>query len=175
MSHTTFVRVPLAGRINRLLTNTVAGIVRPGEPLVEIVPVDRSLTIEARVCPSDIAFVRQGQRALVKITAYNYSIYGGLEGNVIGISPDSIRDERTEETYYTMRIRTKQDGLTDQNGRKLPMTPGMVADVNLIGDKRSVMSYLLTPFHSTIRRGVHGRVRSLRDYIVIVARHGQAG
>lgn len=142
----TTVRAPLAGRINRVLATTVGGSIRPGEPLVEIVPVDRGLTIEARVRPSDIAFVRQGQRALVKITAYDYSIYGGLEGNVIGISPDSIRDERTEETYYTIRILTKQDGLTDQHGRKLPISSGMVADVNLIGDKRSVMSYLLTPF-----------------------------
>ncbi len=142
----TTVRAPLAGRINRVLATTVGGSIRPGEPLVEIVPVDRGLTIEARVRPSDIAFVRQRQRALVKITAYDYSIYGGLEGAVIGISPDAIRDERTEETYYTIRIMTTSGALRDQNGRKLPISAGMVADVNLIGDKRSVMSYLLTPF-----------------------------
>jgi membrane fusion protein, adhesin transport system len=142
----TTVRAPLGGRINRVLATTIGGTVRPGEPLVEIVPVDRGLTIEARVRPADIAFVRQGQRALVKITAYDYSIYGGLEGKVINISPDSIRDERTEETYYTVRILTSSDALVDQHGTKLPISSGMVADVNLIGDKRSVMSYLLTPF-----------------------------
>lgn len=142
----TIVRAPLNGRINRVLTATVGGTIRPGEPLVEIVPVDRGLTIEARVRPSDIAFVRQNQRALVKITAYDYSIYGGLEGRVTGISPDSIRDERTDETYYTVRILTQSDALLDQQGRKLPISSGMVADVNLIGDKRSIMSYLLTPF-----------------------------
>lgn len=142
----TTVRAPLAGRVNRVLVTTVGGSIRPGEPLVEIVPVDRGLTIEARVRPSDIAFVRQGQRALVKITAYDYSIYGGLEGKVVVISPDAIRDERTAETYYTIRILTQSDALRDQHGRKLPVTSGMVADVNLIGDKRSVMNYLLTPF-----------------------------
>jgi len=142
----TVVRAPLSGRVNRVLVSTVGGTVRPGEPLVEIVPNERGLTIEARVKPNDIAFVRSGQRALVKITAYDYSIYGGMEGTVIGISPDSIQEERTGETYYTIRIRTKSEALVDQNGQKLPIGPGMLADVNLIGDKRSIMSYLLTPF-----------------------------
>jgi len=142
----TVVRAPLSGRVNRVLVSTVGGTVRPGEPLVEIVPNERGLTIEARVKTNDIAFVRSGQRALVKITAYDYSIYGGMEGTVIGISPDSIQEERTGETYYTIRIRTKSEALVDQNGQKLPIGPGMLADVNLIGDKRSIMSYLLTPF-----------------------------
>lgn len=142
----TTVRAPLGGRINRVLTNTVGGTVRPGEPLVEIVPDDRGLTIEARVRPSDIAFVRQGQRTLVKITAYDYALYGGLEGSVIGISPDAILDERTDETFYTVRIRTQADVVVDRSGQALPIGPGMVADVSLIGDKRSIMSYLLTPF-----------------------------
>jgi adhesin transport system membrane fusion protein len=142
----TTIRAPLAGRINRVLTNTVGGTVRPGDPLVEIVPDDRGLTIEARVRPADIAFVRQGQRTLVKITAYDYSLYGGLEGSVIGISPDAILDERTDETFYTVRIRTQANVVVDRNGQALPIGPGMVADVSLVGDKRSIMSYLLTPF-----------------------------
>lgn len=142
----TVVRAPLSGRVNRVLVSTVGGTVRPGEPLVEIVPNERGLTIEARVRPNDIAFVRTGQRALVKITAYDYSIYGGMEGTVIGISPDSIQEERTGETYYTIRIRTKSEALVDPQGQRLPIGPGMLADVNLIGDKRSIMSYLLTPF-----------------------------
>ena len=142
----TTVRAPLAGRINRVLVTTIGGVVRPGEPLAEIVPLDKGLTIEAKVKPADIAFVRMGQRALVKITAYDYSIYGGLEGAVIGISPDAIAEERTGETYYTIRIRTKESALKDQLGRALPIGPGMIADVNLVGDKRSIMSYLLTPF-----------------------------
>lgn len=142
----TTVRAPLAGRINRVLVSTVGGTVRPGEPLVEIVPAERGLTIETRVRPSDIAFVRMNQRALVKITAYDYAVYGGLEGNVVGISPDSTLEERTGESYYVVRVRTRSDALLDQLGRKLPIGPGMIADVNLIGDKRSILSYLLTPF-----------------------------
>lgn len=86
------------------------------------------------------------QRALVKITAYDYAVYGGLEGNVVGISPDSTLEERTGESYYVVRVRTRSDALLDQLGRKLPIGPGMIADVNLIGDKRSILSYLLTPF-----------------------------
>ena len=142
----TTIRAPLAGLINRVLVTTVGGTVRPGEPLVEIVPAEQGLTIETRVSPSDIAFVRTRQRALVKITAYDYSLYGGLEGTVIGISPDSVVEERTGESYYTVRVRTRGDALIDRTGQRLPIGAGMVADVNLIGDKRSVMSYLLTPF-----------------------------
>lgn len=141
----TVVRAPLSGRINRVLVNTVGGSVRAGEPLVEIVPADSGLTVEAAVSPSDIAFVRMGQRAMVKITAYDYAIYGGLEGRVVGISPDAIYNEKTQDTHYMVRVRTEGEGLRSQSGQLLPVTPGMVADVNLLGDRRSVMSYLLTP------------------------------
>lgn len=140
----TEIRAPLSGRVNRVLVATVGGSVRPGEPLVEIVPSDSGLTIETAVRPSDIAFVRMGQRALVKITAYDYSIYGGLEGTVIGISPDAIVNERTGDSHYMVRVRATGK-LADTNGRPLPVTSGMLADVNLIGEKRSVMSYILTP------------------------------
>jgi adhesin transport system membrane fusion protein len=142
----TIVRAPLTGRVNRVLVNTVGGTARPAEPLVEIVPSNSGLTIEAAVRPRDIAFVRQGQRSLVKITAYDYSIYGGMEGRVIGISPDATVDERTGEAHYTVRIRTGSNKLRSVAGQEYSITPGMIADVNLIGDKRSIMSYLLTPF-----------------------------
>lgn len=142
----TVVRSPLAGTVNRVLINTVGGIARPGEPLLEIVPSQSGLTIEASVRPSDIAFVRAGQRSLVKITAYDYSIYGGMEGKVVGISPDAIVNEQTGEPYYTVRIRTETDTLVSPAGQRLPISPGMVADVNLIGDQRSILSYFLTPF-----------------------------
>lgn len=142
----TIVRAPMTGRVNRVLVNTVGGTARPGEPLVEIVPSRSGLTVEARVLPRDIAFVRIGQRSLIKITSYNYSIYGGLEGKVINISPDSIVDEQSGETYYTVKIGTPENFLLSPGGQRLPIGPGMLADVNLIGDKRSVLSYLLTPF-----------------------------
>lgn len=140
----TIVRAPLDGHINRVFVTTVGGTVRPAEPLVELIPADRALTVEARVTPTDIAFVRMGQRTLVKISAYDYSIYGGLEGEVVGISPDSTADEKSGQTFYIVRVRTK-GVLKDQNGRVLEIGPGMTADVNLIGDKRTVMAYLLTP------------------------------
>jgi adhesin transport system membrane fusion protein len=120
-------------------------VVKPGEPLVEIVPGDDTLVVEARVAPADIAFVRPNQRAQVKLTAYDYSIYGSLEGRVERISPDAVlTDERTGETHYLVRVRT--DGrLRDGNGRPLAITPGMVAEVDLLGEKRSILSYILSP------------------------------
>lgn len=137
----TVVRAPMAGRINRLLVSTLGGSVRAGEPLLELVPADHGLTVEAMVRPEDIAFVRKGQRAPVKITAYDYSVYGGLEGIVSDISPDATIEERTGEAHYTVRVAVRGG----ERGT-LPIGPGMVADVNLIGDKRSIMRYLLTPF-----------------------------
>ncbi|WP_231727486.1 MULTISPECIES: HlyD family type I secretion periplasmic adaptor subunit [unclassified Sphingomonas] len=142
----TLVRSPLQGKVNRVLVNTVGGTIRPGEPLVEIVPSESGLTVEAAVRPQDIAFIRPGQRALVKLTAYNFSTYGGLDGVVEGISPDAIVNERTGDTHYLVRVRTKEAGIRDAAGNMLPITPGMIADVALIGDKRSVLSYFLTPF-----------------------------
>jgi adhesin transport system membrane fusion protein len=141
----TVVRAPLAGRVNRVLVTTVGGTVGPGEPLVEIVPSKTGLTIEAQVRPKDIAFVRVGQRSLVKITAYDYSIYGGMDGKVTNISPDAVVDERTGESFYTVKIQTASDTLVASSGQRLPISPGMIADVNLIGDQRTILSYILTP------------------------------
>lgn len=141
----TTLRAPLDGRVNRVLVNTVGGSVRAGEPLVEIVPAASGLTVEVAVSPADIAFVRMGQRALVKISAYDYAVYGGLEGKVTGISPDAIVSEKTGDSHYMVRVRTTEPSLRSPAGQLLPVTPGMLADVNLIGDKRSIMSYLLTP------------------------------
>jgi adhesin transport system membrane fusion protein len=131
-------------RINRLLFTTLGGSVRAGEPLLELVPSDNALTVEASVKPEDIAFVRKGQRALVKITAYDYSVYGGLEGKVSDISPDATVEERSGEAHYTVRVSVDAKALRGADGAALPIGPGMVADVNLIGDRRSIMRYLLT-------------------------------
>ena len=141
----TVLRAPLTGRINRVLVTTVGGTVRAGEPVVEIVPSGDSLLVEARVKPDDIAFVRLGQSARVAITAYDRSIYGLLEGSVVGISPDAVAEERTGETYYLVRVRTNENALRDPAGRPMPIGPGMVAEVDLLGDKRTVLQYLLTP------------------------------
>lgn len=136
---------PVDGRVNRVLVTTVGASIGPGQPIVEVVPSNDLLTVEAIVAPKDIAGIRIGQRAQINVTAYESAIYGGMEGNVIGISPDATVDEKTGESHYTVRVRAKEGSLRDQSGRKLPIGPGMTADVNLLGDKRSVMSYILTP------------------------------
>lgn len=141
----TVVRAPLAGRINRVLVTTVGGTVQPGQPLVEIVPSEESLLVEALVRPQDIAAVHMGQEARVNITAYDPAVYGNLRGKVIGISPDAILDERTGESHYTVRVRTARDALVGPAGRPLPIGVGMTADVSLLADKRTILQYILTP------------------------------
>ena len=141
----TVVRAPLPGRVNRVLTTTRGGSIAPGAPLVEIVPSEESLLIEARVRPQDIAFVRINQSAKVAITAYDRSVYGTLDGRVVAISPDAVTEERTGETFYLVRVRTAANALHDPRGREMPIGPGMVAEVDLLGDKRTVLQYILTP------------------------------
>lgn len=141
----TIVRAPLSGRINRVLVNTVGGSIRPGEPIAEIVPSDKSLLIEVLIPPKDIAFVRIGQAAKIDVTAYESAIYGSLDGKVVSISPDVVVTERTGETHYVVRVRTSQNEIVDRNGQKLPIGPGMIANASLLGDKRSVLEYILTP------------------------------
>lgn len=141
----TVVRAPLAGRVNRVLVTTVGGTVTPSMPLVEIVPSEESLLVEVRVRPEDIAFVRMNQPARVAITAYDRAIYGTLDGEVVSISPDSVAEERTGETFYLVRVRTAANALRDQAGRRLPIGPGMIAEASLLGDRRTVLQYILTP------------------------------
>lgn len=141
----TIVRAPLTGRINRILVNTVGGTVRPGEPILEIVPSEKGLMIEVLVSPKDIAFVRTGQPAKVDITAYESAVYGSLHGKVVSISPDATVNERTGESHYTVKVRTDGDALVIKDGTRLPIGPGMIANASLIGDKRSVLEYIFTP------------------------------
>ena len=140
----TDVRAPIAGTVNRVLVNTVGGVVRPGDPLVEIVPTEDRLVIETRVSPRDIGFIHPGQTATVKLTAYDYAVYGGLSGVVERVSPDAVVEEAAKESFYTVRVATR-DRLRDGAGKTLPIVPGMIAEVDVIGQSRTVMSYLLTP------------------------------
>ena len=142
----TVLRAPLSGQVNRVLVSTVGGAVAPGEPLVEIVPSDDALMVQARIRPQDIGWVAIGQPARVNITAYDPTVYGGLPGEVVTISPDSTIDERTGESFYEVKVRTWAEAITDDAGRQLPIGPGMTAEVSLIGEKRSVLSYILRPF-----------------------------
>ena len=141
----TVVRAPLPGRVNRVLVTTRGGSVQPGQPLVEIVPSEESLLVEARVRPEDIAFVSLDQEAKVAITAFDRAVYGALDGRVVGISPDAILDEQTGQTYYLIRVRTDANVLRDARGRPMPIGPGMVAEVDVIGDTRTVLQYILSP------------------------------
>jgi adhesin transport system membrane fusion protein len=112
---------------------------------VEIVPSEENLLVEARVLPEDISFVRMNQQAKVAITAYDRSVYGTLDGVVVGISPDAFTEERTGDVYYVVRVRTTSNTLQDPTGRAMPIGPGMVAEVDLLGDSRTVLQYILTP------------------------------
>jgi adhesin transport system membrane fusion protein len=141
----TVVRAPLPGRINRVLITTRGGSVSPGAPLVEIVPSEESLLVEVRVLPDVIAFVSIGQEAKVAITAYDRSIYGTLDGRVVNISPDAITEERTGDTFYIVRVRTSSNRLRDPLGRPMPIGAGMIAEVDLLGDSRTVLQYILSP------------------------------
>lgn len=141
----TTVRAPMNGIVNRILVNTVGGSVSAGEPIIEIVPVESALLIEASVRPSDIANVRLGQKSRIEITAYNSAIFGWMQGEVVSISPDAIYNEALKESFYSVQVRTIGKPLANSNGKPLRIGPGMVATVNLLGEKRSILSYLLTP------------------------------
>ncbi len=145
------VKSPVRGRVQRLLANTVGGVVQPGKDIVEIVPLDDNLVLEAKVQPKDIAFIHPGQDATVKFTAYDFSIYGGLAAKVENISPDTIVDERGN-AFYLVRVRTTQANFN----AKMPIIPGMTAEVDVLTGKKSVMSYLLKPL-------LKGKAYALRE------------
>lgn len=134
------IKSPVRGTVKRLLVNTVGGVVQPGKEVVEIVPLDEALILEAQITPRDIAFLRPGLDATVKFTAYDFAIYGGLDAVVENISADSVVDQKGN-AFYLVRLRTKKALLDD----RLPIIPGMVAQVDILTGKKSVLSYLLKP------------------------------
>lgn len=135
------IRSPVKGAVKRLLVNTVGGVVQPGKEVVEIVPVEDALLLEARVQPKDIAFLRPGQHALVRFTAYDFAVYGGLEGTLEHIGADTVTDDEGN-AFYVVRVRTTRPDFGNAN---LAIMPGMVADVDIMTGKKSVLSYLLKP------------------------------
>lgn len=140
----TTIRAPMTGRVNRVLVTTVGGSVSAGMPIAEIVPSEDALYVEALVRPQDIGNVRLGQRSKIEITAYRSSVFGSLDGDVTNISPDAVINEKTGESFYTVEVRTTSQ-LAGPDGKKLTIGSGMVANVSLLGDKRSILSYLFTP------------------------------
>ena len=139
----TLVRSPVNGIVQKLFVNTVGGVIKPGEDLVEIVPTSEKLYLEVKIKPTDIAFIHPGAEAKVKFTAYDYAIYGGLVGKVVNISPDSITDEK-DNTYYQIKIETEKNYLGTKE-HPLRIIPGMVVDVNIVTGKKTVMEYILKP------------------------------
>jgi adhesin transport system membrane fusion protein len=140
------IRSPVDGIVNKINSNTVGGVVQAGQTLMEIVPLEDSLFVEVKIRPSDIAFVRPDQPAVVKITAYDFSVYGGLEGEVELISADSVYDEEARENFYLVTVKTLQNQLKSEK-EELPIIPGMVASVDILTGKKSVLDYLLKPIN----------------------------
>lgn len=134
------VRSPVKGTVKRLLFNTVGGVVQPGNPIIEIVPLEDTLLVEANIQPKDIAFLRPGQEAIVRFTAYDFAIYGGLDAVLEHIGADTITDEQGN-TFYVCRVRTHKSSL----GENRPIMPGMVAEVDIKTGKKTVLSYLMKP------------------------------
>jgi len=139
----TLVRSPVKGIVNQLLINTVSGVVQPGMDIVEIVPLDDKLLIETKIKPSDVAYLYPGLKAIVKFTAYDFSIYGGLEGKLTHISADTIVDEEGD-SYYIVRIKTDKNYL-EKDGKQSNILVGMVANVDIITGKKTIMDYILKP------------------------------
>jgi adhesin transport system membrane fusion protein len=144
----TVFKSPVRGIVKEIDVMTIGGVIPQNGKLMTIVPLDEQLLIEARISPRDIAFIRPDQDALVKVTAYDYSIYGGLHGKVTVISPDTIRDEvKQDQFYYRAYIRTDSDKLINKQGKQFNITPGMVAVVDIKTGHKTVLDYLIKPFN----------------------------
>jgi len=153
----TELRSPMRGTVKSIRLSTIGGVVQPGQDLMTIVPIDGTLVVEAFVKPSDVAFLRPGQPAVVKLSAYDYAIYGGLEGTIEFISPDTLRDERRGSlagagdgdegggAFYRVLVRTPSTALRGPGGEPLPILPGMTATVEMLAGRKTVLQYLLKP------------------------------
>ncbi|HRA77494.1 MAG TPA: HlyD family type I secretion periplasmic adaptor subunit [Burkholderiaceae bacterium] len=154
----TEMRSPMKGTVKSIKVSTIGGVVQAGQEIMTIVPTEDTLVIEAYVRPADVAFIHPGQKAVVKISAYDYAIYGGLDGTVENISPDTLRDERRAGTpvadvadeansYYRVLVRTTSNALTTPNGQVLPIIPGMTASVEMLTGRKTVLQYLVKPLN----------------------------
>ncbi|MDH4377552.1 MAG: HlyD family type I secretion periplasmic adaptor subunit [Ramlibacter sp.] len=137
------VRSPVAGVVNRVLVSTVGGVAKPGEPLVEVVPADDQLVLEAQLLPSDIGFVKTGQTARIKLSAYDYSIFGAMEGRVTQVGADAVTNERGE-SFFIARIETRAPNF-EVRGKQLPVMAGMQAQIDIVTGKRTIWDYLAKP------------------------------
>lgn len=136
------LRAPMKGIVTRILIKQ-GGVARPGETIMELLPIEDTLEVEARIRPADIGFLKPGQKAMIKISAYDYEIYGGLEADLIQISAGTVEDKRGEAAYL-VRLRTRKNALV-YNGQPLPIMPGMTVTVDILTGEKSVLDYLLKP------------------------------
>lgn len=140
----TKIRAPLKGVVKSVMVKTIGGVIKPGADLIEIVPLEDTLLVDAKVLPSDIAFLHPGQEVTVKFTAYDYTIYGGLQGIIESISADAIVDETNNNSFYKITVRTNKNQLgTEAN--PLPIIPGMAVTVDILTGKKTILEYLLKP------------------------------
>ncbi len=139
---------PVRGIVKDIDVTTVGGVIPPNGKLMSLVPLDDQMVVEAKISPRDVAFIHPGQKALVKVTAYDYSIYGGLEGEVTMISPDTLQDEvKRDVYYYRVYIRTDSNHLTNKQGKEFPVFPGMIATVDIKTGSKTILDYLLKPLN----------------------------
>ncbi len=150
------LRSPVDGVVNDVQVTTVGGFVNAGQKIMEVVPVGEKLYVEARVKPNDIAFVRVGEPALIKITAYDFSIYGGIPGRVVQVGADSTYDEQAKEAYFSVVVETNRSFL-ESHGQRLPITPGMVCSADIITGHKSILDYLLKPVLKATYEGLRER------------------
>ncbi|MCT8736884.1 HlyD family type I secretion periplasmic adaptor subunit, partial [Glaesserella parasuis] len=147
------IRSPLKGIVKNIRVNTIGGVIKAGQDIMEIVPIEDTLLVEAYISPSDVAYVRPGMPALVKLTAYDYAIYGGLDGIVTLLSPDTLHDQKRpsdlklnpNEAYYRVLVKTDGSHLTDKDGKVMPIIPGMIASVDIKTGQKTVFQYLIKP------------------------------
>ncbi|MEN9408433.1 MAG: hypothetical protein RL216_407 [Pseudomonadota bacterium] len=142
----TTLTAPLRGIVNRIAVTTIGGVVRPGEEILQIIPLDTGLFVEARVKPADIAALREGQTATIKLSAYDYTVYGTLRATITFISADTFRDERSRDDtpHYRVTLRVDQDNLTDRQ-KTIAIRPGMQAEVEFQTGGKTVLTYLTKP------------------------------
>lgn len=146
------LRSPINGTVQRLLINTVGGVITPGSAVVELIPQDDQLIVEAKVSPKDIAFIREGQPAILKFSAYDFTIYGGMSAEVQHISADAITNEK-DETYYLVRLETKRS-IADEG---LEILPGMIVQVDILTGKKTVLNYILSPLSNVTSSALRER------------------
>ena len=154
----TTITSPVDGIIKQLNFNTIGGVVQSGVDLVEIVPLSDALVVEAKIDPKDIAFINPSQKAIIKVTAYDFSIYGGLEGKIVEISADTIidKDSKDGKSYYRVLVKTDKNYL-ERKGKKLPIIPGMVTTVDIITGKKTILDFLLKPILKVKQESLHER------------------